>query len=187
MWQPCATKKPQRLRDNVRLRRFHALLRLHQIFKNFPSMSGILWSDSSLCANRPLVFAEARPASRSGHTVWKACLQDVRDEMLQHADHLTPSHFGKANDSNINRKQRHRKQCQTLGTEAETISATESSESHLHCRQKPQFNWQKSLILHGSSMQTTTEDKVQIKKHFFSCLFDLWFSTDQKKEKRPAQ
>lgn len=33
--------------------------------------------------------------------------------MMKHADHLTPSHFGEANDSKINRKQRHRKQCET--------------------------------------------------------------------------
>lgn len=46
---------------------------------------------------------------------WIACLlsEDVSDEMKKHADNLTPSHFGEANDSKINRKQRHRKQCET--------------------------------------------------------------------------
>lgn len=33
--------------------------------------------------------------------------------MKKHTDHLTPSHFGETNDSKINRKQRHRKQCET--------------------------------------------------------------------------
>lgn len=36
--------------------------------------------------------------------------------MKKHADHLTPSHFGEANNSKINRKQRHRKQCETRDT-----------------------------------------------------------------------
>lgn len=46
--------------------------------------------------------------------MWIACLQskDVSKEMKKHADNLTPSHFGEANDSMINRKQRHRKQCE---------------------------------------------------------------------------
>lgn len=38
--------------------------------------------------------------------------RDVSEEMKKHADNLTPSHFGEANDSMINRKQRHRKQCE---------------------------------------------------------------------------
>lgn len=38
--------------------------------------------------------------------------RDVSKEMKKHADNLTPSHFGEANDSMINRKQRHRKQCE---------------------------------------------------------------------------
>lgn len=46
---------------------------------------------------------------------WIACLlfEDVSDEMKKHTDHLTQSHFGETNDSKINRKQRHRKQCET--------------------------------------------------------------------------
>lgn len=38
--------------------------------------------------------------------------EDVSDEMKKRTDHLTPSHFGETNDK-INRKQRHRKQCET--------------------------------------------------------------------------
>lgn len=33
--------------------------------------------------------------------------------MKNHKDHLTHSHFDETNDSMINRKQRHRKQCET--------------------------------------------------------------------------
>lgn len=43
--------------------------------------------------------------------------KDVTDEMKKHADNLTPSQFGEANDK-INRKQRHRKLCAGVGTTA---------------------------------------------------------------------
>lgn len=39
--------------------------------------------------------------------------EHVSDEMKKHQDNLTPSHLSEANDSKINRKQRHRKQCET--------------------------------------------------------------------------
>lgn len=39
--------------------------------------------------------------------------EDVSKEMKKRTDHLTPSHFGEKNDSKINRKQRHRKLCET--------------------------------------------------------------------------
>lgn len=40
-------------------------------------------------------------------------LEHVSAEMKKHRDNLTPSHLSEANDSKINRKQRHRKQSET--------------------------------------------------------------------------
>lgn len=46
---------------------------------------------------------------------WIACklFEDVSDKMRKYGDHLTPSHLCETNDSKINRKQRHRKPCET--------------------------------------------------------------------------
>lgn len=80
---------------------------LHQPFRNFPSYFRHFFLNSHLKAK---LFVRAHR--------WTACLlfEDVSEEMKKHADHLTPSHFGEANDSKINRKQRHRKQCETRDT-----------------------------------------------------------------------
>lgn len=61
-----------------------------------------------LCLNRLLLPRHGGDLEKYEDSMSK----DVSKEMKKHADNLTPSHFGEANDSMINRKQRHRKQCE---------------------------------------------------------------------------
>lgn len=68
--------------------------------------------------------------------------------MKKHADNLTPSHFGEANDSKINRKQRHRKHCETRDDSGVYQSSRARwKHSHTHTRHRPSRHLQGSYFL----------------------------------------
>lgn len=63
--------------------------------------------------------------------------EDAADKIKKHADNLTPSQFGVANDK-INRKQRHRKLCVGVGT---TAVSTWKHRTHSHMAFLVCFYW----------------------------------------------
>lgn len=66
--------------------------------------------------------------------------------MKKHADNLTPSHFGEANDSKINRKQRHRKHCETRD-DSGVYQSSRARWKHTHTRHRPSRHLQGSYFL----------------------------------------
>lgn len=110
-----------------------------------------------------------------GHT-WTACLlfEDVGDE---ETDHLAPSHFGKTNDSKINRKQRHRKQCETRDDGGVSIRARE-------CDDHTQAHVRQTRLYAGVSIHLIKAvQSADSKRYDSSAICKVWCSqSDQKRE-----
>lgn len=74
---------------------------------------------------------------------------DVGDETKRRVDHLTPSHFGERIDSKINRKQRHRKQCETKDERGVYESSRVSTSSGKHAPAHSRMAFSQSCTFTG--------------------------------------